>query len=324
MFAHTLLKASNDSPLTHTATNLTKRLGVLWCLGVTGLLISLASLFLHAQQPKTPIQQSSSPATQENAANKTQDAIKKESESVVGAASQSRPPLHTPPSDQSATQTQDHRVERYSLGIQFLTLLVVGVYAYITYEQWKSTRKHTDLLRQQTELSTRAWIEAEMVSAGPVTFGDTGAQVSFVIRTTNTGHSPALNVYILLKVVNSQSPDIVGIQKELANGLASRPAEMGTSVFPGRDYLQPFQLTVEQQELEKEFTTFAKGSLLLNVIGCVDYSIGSSSDHHQTFFSYSLFSADNHGATAPIMNGVAAPAEKVKFVVGSILGRSAN
>ena len=128
--------------------------------------------------------------------------------------------------------------------------------------------------------------------------------MTFTIRAANFGHSPATNVNIRYRIINSPSANVIGIQHELCPGstpLMVLPKSFfwGATLFPGKDFTQPFEIGVEKPELDKEFIGFSKGELLLNVIGCIDYSIGSSEDHHQTFFFYELFGIKDDGKTTP-------------------------
>jgi hypothetical protein len=185
-------------------------------------------------------------------------------------------------------------------------------------------KKQTALLQQQVELTTRAWLSAEMISAGPVIFDQTGGRVNFAVRLINMGHSPATNVNIHYKVINSQSPPITPIQKELAAISAglTKDDSWGLSIFPQTQITQNVSQTVEKTELVKYFQGFPKDSLLLHVIGCVDYGIGSSSDRHQTFFAYSLFGIGDDGKTVTLINGT--DSHDVRFVHGGPIGSGAN
>ena len=227
-----------------------------------------------------------------------------------------------------AEETEGHRLGAYSLGMLFLPLFAVIIYALIIYQQLrliadtlKQHEQEINLFRQQIQVANRAWVMAEIVSAGPVTFDDVGARINFAIRTKNTGGSPALNLRMSYKVLNSPTPKVLVIQKELAQSYPSMPEEIpwGASLFPGCESVLPLQLTVDKSELNKEFPNYPKGSLWLHVIGCVDYGIGSSPEHHQTFFYYPILRKDG-----PLMNGEDVPSDNLQFAGSTVTGSGAN
>ncbi len=185
----------------------------------------------------------------------------------------------------------------------------------------KQHREQINLFRQQIEVSNRAWVMAEMVSAGPVTFDEVGARVNFVMRTRNTGRAPALNLRMSYKIVNTPTPKVLVIQKELAQSYASMPKEIpwGASLFPGCEAVLPLQVTVDKAELDKEFPNYPKGTLWLHVIGCIDYAIGSSPEHHQTFFYYPILRKDGS-----IMNGEEVSSDNIQFAGSLVTGNGAN
>jgi hypothetical protein len=232
-------------------------------------------------------------------------------------------------------------IDKGKLGLELLGLGVVITYTIFTIRIWHSNKQAADaatnaagaaegannIARQQLELSTRPWVMAEMVSAGPLTFDNAGARVNFVIRATNVGHSPAINVNIHYRVINSQSPNVVQAQHELCpdSGQAfPKGFFWGPTLFPGKDFAQPIMVTVEKSELGKKFQSFPEGTLLLHVVGCLDYLIASSEEHHQTFFSYDLWGSAIEGNSTPLMNGTNTPIERMRFVNGGPIGGGAN
>lgn len=293
-------------------------------LGVPAVLISLTTLFLHAE-PMTRVQQPITSSSQNSAPDRTEDRGKKE---LLEAALEFPPPFQTPSDVPFAEETEGHRLGAYSLGMLFLPLFAVIIYALIIYQQLrlmadtlKQHEEQINLFRQQIQVSNRAWVMAEVASAGPVAFDDAGARVNFAVRTRNTGGSPALNVRISYKVVNTPTPKVLVIQKELAQSYPPMPEEIpwGASLFPGCESVLPMQVTVDKSELNKEFPNHPKGSLWLHVIGCVDYAIGSSPEHHQTFFYYPILRKDG-----PIMNGEDVSSDNLQSAGSTVTGRGAN
>jgi hypothetical protein len=293
--------------------------------GVIAVFISFP-LFLQAQ---APIQQPMSRLSEKNNATATGDEVQQEFAHALGVGVKFFLASQTALDEQPTEKTQGDRLESFSFGIQFLILLAVIAYAWITYQQWqlladtlKQYKEQTNLFRQQTELSNRAWVTAEMDSAaGHVKFDEAGARVSFSIRTRNTGRSPAINLRMSYKVVNSPTPKVLVIQKELAQSYASIPKEIpwGSSLFPGHESLLPVEVTIDKLDLDKEFPNYPKGSLWLHVIGCVDYGIGSSPDHHQSFFYYTIDRKDG-----PMMIGQDVSSDDIRFEGSTVTGNGAN
>jgi len=301
---------------------------LLWCLGVP-VLLSLTYLFLHGDfldaEPTTPVEQPIRSSSQTTNPDQTQAAGREE---LADAAIESPPGFQAPSDVPFAEETEGHRLGAYSLGMLFLPLFAVIVYALIIYQQLRlmadALKQHEEqihLFRQQIQVANRAWVMAEMVSAGPVSFDDVGARINFAIRTRNTGGSPALNLRMSYKVVNSPTPKVLVIQKELAQSYPSMPEEIpwGAALFPGCESVLPIQVTVDKSELNKEFPSYPKGSLWLHVIGCVDYGIGSSPEHHQTFFYYPILRKDG-----PLMNGEDVASDHLQFAGSAVTGSGAN
>jgi len=242
--------------------------------------------------------------------------------------------------DKSRTFMDNHAGSISATATIFIMLLTV-FYALYARSQWKvmegqleqmsSSGNQTERLIKnadmQLELSTRPWVMAEMESAGPIAFDEAGARVNFSIKVTNVGHSPATSVDIRCKVINSQNPDILALQRELCRDPKDelpKDYSWGLALFPGKEFTQPIQETIVPSELDKTFVSFPKGTLLINVIGCVDYIIGSSREHRQTFFFYQLFGSDIQGKTLPFMRGTNVPTDRVKIFHGGYLGSSAT
>jgi hypothetical protein len=233
-------------------------------------------------------------------------------------------------------------IDKGKLGLELFGLAVVITYTIFTIKIWRANREAADaaakaagaaegankIATQQLELSTRPWVMAEMASAGPITFDSAGGRVNFAIRATNVGHSPAINVNIKYKVLNSQSPNILGAQLEICPSSGAIPLPKGVfwgaTLFPGKDFIQPIMVTLEKPELDKKFISFPEGTLLLHVVGCIDYVLGSSDNHHQTFFNYDLEGIADSGKTESLMNGTDIPSKKIRIFSDSHIGGGAN
>jgi hypothetical protein len=182
--------------------------------------------------------------------------------------------------------------------------------------QRRESEKQTAIAAQQLEASTRAWMAAEVAITGPITFDSRGAQIEFTVRSTNLGHSPALSVDIRAKVLNRQSLDVVSEQKELCppgKGDAIR-VPWGETVFPGQESIRRFVRILDKGEMDRSrsFQGFGEEDLLPHVVACIDYVVGLSGEHHQTYMGGSVVARES-GETVRIVRGKDVPLDRLVY-----------
>lgn len=139
----------------------------------------------------------------------------------------------------------------------------------------------------------------------------------------NVGHSPATNVDVRVEVVNANGPNVVEIQRRLCPKSEPIVNGWGRALFPGEPEPRPFMAQLTKDKLQAKFEGFPQGTVLLNVVGCVDYTINPT-EHKQTAFSYLVVEVGANGKSQPIMNGRSVPKEKVRFFDGGPVGESAD
>ena len=61
-----------------------------------------------------------------------------------------------------------------------------------------------------------------------------------------------------------------------------------------------------------------------NIVGCVDYTVSFSGEHHQTYFIYDLWGTSDAGRIERLVMGVNTPADKIKFFTNSPFSGGAN
>jgi hypothetical protein len=174
-----------------------------------------------------------------------------------------------------------------------------------------------------TGIASRIWLTAELVSVGPITFDNRGAQIRFAIRVTNNGHMPATNVQVFATLMNDQSPNTVKAQKESASFWDCVPPSqlqgVGRDVFPDKPFTQPFALILGTDELNKQFVGFSSGTMLTHIVGGVTYA-ANPSKWGATFFSYMLMGVDDHGTTRELRVGPPdIPSDRIRVFDGQNL-----
>jgi hypothetical protein len=186
-------------------------------------------------------------------------------------------------------------------------------------------QKQTIIARQQLEASTRPWIAVDFAIDGALTFDTSGARVRFAMQIDNLGHSPALNLDILPKVINDAGPRSDQMQRECAKDMLPKYvtkmnlSSFGDTVFPGRPAPKRFALTIPRSDLNKTFVGFPQEAVLPRIIGCVNYTILPSGEYHHTFFSYMLLPIASPGQPPYFMNGIDVLANQIRFFLDPAL-----
>jgi hypothetical protein len=161
----------------------------------------------------------------------------------------------------------------------------------------------------------RPWVAVEIVP-GPIAFDSRGAQVFFNVQLSNVGRSPALNVTVRAKVLNSQAANIVGEQNSLLPPGTDQPnfPHSGETLFQTKDSAQRFGLIVSNQEMDlsKTFQGFHETDLLLHIVAAVDYVTSSSGEHHQSYGAIFIWSED--AKRGSVIRNVDVPATNIRYV----------
>lgn len=198
----------------------------------------------------------------------------------------------------------------------------------IVWRQTRATENAANAAKTSANVavsSQRAWIMAEIVSAGPISFDDVGMRILFEIKCTNVGQSPAMNITIHHRPVVGPDADLANIQKETAPKIRPSGLQWGATLFPGKDFTQEILATVERAELDRNLPDDAtKRNIRLKIVGCVDYALGSSRDYHQTFFAYAIVGIDINGEVEPLADGFNVTRDRLRRAALDFLVAGAN
>jgi hypothetical protein len=186
--------------------------------------------------------------------------------------------------------------ERWSVRFALAALVISVGAVIITYLQLRSSDNALAVAKQsredavkQLEVSERPWLVTELTATKPIEFRPDGLVIlNFTQKTTNIGHSVALNInqrsdihprYGAVPWKNSREE-----QKKLCD--EERKLPEGT---PTGDILFP----QESQYSDRIFTftkEIAKTDAILGftVLGCVDYTFSFDPRHHQSGYIYNI------------------------------------
>jgi len=254
---------------------------------------------------------------------------------------------HPPLSDEEiAENKKQKRREKFKSRLEVGGLVVLIIYtaftgfiAWETKEATKATKiaadaatKAANTAQTQLEMSERPWVKAEIVSVGPITYDDQKRmKIQFAIKIKNIGHSPAINVNIFTTIKDRMFPsDPIEQQEKLCAGAKTIKPDQhwGRTLFPETDHTETFLHDFSRKEVVPDFPfpsmTRPKDGWEPNIIGCVDYIVAFSGEHHQTYFIYDLWGTSNSGGITQLIYGVNTTAEKIKFFTNSPFTIGAN
>lgn len=230
--------------------------------------------------------------------------------------------------DTKAEHAEEHKIQNSIKNWTIIAVIAAIIYATVAVFEWCEMQKATKaatraagVAQQQLDLSMRPWLMDELVSAGPIAPNADGEVISFAIQLTNVGHTPAVNVNVMAKVVNSQGvADIKQQQEELCLPYKNLPVSQtwGETIFPapGKPLIKRFALTLGKTELDKTLISLPRTTFLPNAIGCVDYTVSYSGEHHQIGFFYTFLGTFTKGGYYP--------PNKVMPITGGYIGHTSN
>ena len=145
----------------------------------------------------------------------------------------------------------------------------------------------------------RPWIRLDASLASDLTYdfsGDARILISYSVE--NTGHSPAIDVY-----VDEDTAVILGVPIAAQKAVSERQKRrgfafsgvMGITLFPGQKHIIykniPIALSsikAYQAKMESDFRHPMDTTYIPFIVGCVDYKFAFSDDHHQTGFIFDI------------------------------------
>ncbi|HEV7676789.1 MAG TPA: hypothetical protein VGQ12_19840 [Candidatus Angelobacter sp.] len=243
---------------------------------------------------------------------------------------------YSPPAltDQERAEKEDEkRRNKLKFRLEVAGFIVLTLYTGFTGFMYWEMKESTKTAKRQFDMSERPWVTADLVSVGPITYDDPKrVKIQFAIKIVNIGHSPAINVNIFPRIKDRMSGpgDPVEQQQKPCAGAEAIKLDQhwGRTLFPGRDYTETFLFDLTREEVGPDFQLSPeirpKDNWEPNVLGCVDYTVSFSGEHHQTYFIYDLWGMTDSGSITRLVMGVKTPAEKIRFFTNSPFSGGAN
>ena len=154
---------------------------------------------------------------------------------------------------QRSLHEKKHWIDYATVILELVGLSILCVYAGYTIKIYYANKEAADAATlatntavRQLELTERPWVfvkDARVVS--PLTFGANGAQVEFEIVLRNSGHSPAVEVFLYpqLYLLHGEEGTIPPVERMCVNKVPKGESRPGLTVFPETDSA-PQKITV--------------------------------------------------------------------------------
>jgi hypothetical protein len=202
----------------------------------------------------------------------------------------------------------------YTLFLMIFTglLAVAGVYQLnflsraegIAAATSEAAKDSADLAKDTLIASNRPWLYVDAKIKGIIDFTREPITVPIEYVVTNSGHSPALSVWITAEfLVHNLGRAAWDIQRDYCDGIRKTftersvgdPKKARLVVFPDHPYLETAYYQIDQDQLKAavKITGNYAQSLL---IGCVNYRTSVDSDAHQTRFIFEFRRPDGVNA----------------------------
>jgi hypothetical protein len=209
-------------------------------------------------------------------------------------------------------------------GAGLIAILFGGVYAWRTFGEVKRqadyAQEQLSSMRNQLEATNRPWIQImDAIVSEPLKFDNNQARIGVVLAIRNIGHSPAVHIIPQVKLVMPKLDQMPGeaIKQQHLTCTPDPVEAMPLTLFPNQSSADawPFALQVS-------FAPDLDGGIFSPpdskekfvqpmIVGCIDYRIAGSDNHHQTGFIYQLVHA--RAAGLPIKVGVDMASAELKW-----------
>jgi hypothetical protein len=141
----------------------------------------------------------------------------------------------------------------------------------------------------------RPWVSVSVAPIFPIEFGpDNSLSMNIMVTAKNVGQAAASGVMVLSEPVAIAAQDAEGIRRKQGQLCSSvkteafrTPANFGFSLFPGDERSESTNVRIEGDNLQNTAARTSGGRITipLMIIGCADYQLYLSRDHHQTWFA---------------------------------------
>jgi hypothetical protein len=184
--------------------------------------------------------------------------------------------------------------------------------------QLSAARDQLDMARKQFEAMDRPWVSIKAAAYGPLEFGKDYASLPVEFVAANRGQSAATFVTIntelfVGKYETGAVSEAVERRDKLCRNVNSN--QMAQTLFPGDPYIQRLSFSMPNDALQRG--RMLPTDLVFNIflVGCVDYTFGGQTTHHQTGFVYEV---STFGPEAPHINrairiGENLPSERIRL-----------
>jgi hypothetical protein len=217
---------------------------------------------------------------------------------------ESLPPPESPKHERQTEKQRDRRPQWGLLVVNVLTLIAVVFYACVTYKMWCEMQEQSRTSHRQLEAEQRPWLAlAGLRMTGPLTFDANGANIPIQYQLKNTGHSPAMQVWLEseLYVESRFGLDARAERDRLCNKIVGQETpsfNIGETIFPGDDFARQWNLQAPKSLIDESRKQLG-GVFALDVIACVAYRSSFSRDTYYTGLQVSLNRFDkNHPLVA--------------------------
>ncbi len=190
-----------------------------------------------------------------------------------------------------------------------------------------AAKESADVFKANFVASNRPWLYIDAKIKGPIDFMREPIMVPIEYTVTNSGHSPALSVWITAElIVHNLGRAAWDIQRDYCDGMrrtflenqVGDPKAARVVAFPYRPYIETayYQIDPEQLRAAINVTGSYAQSLL---IGCVNYRTSVDSDAHQTRFIFEFRRPD--GIPAVVWSVPKTPADEIslgRYFIGDV------
>lgn len=207
----------------------------------------------------------------------------------VPSPSGPRSELQTPPSKRNKYKTGKKWCYTRDPGMFWIgtaTLILVGIYAWYARQQAIATDiaanaakksaeaadRQSQTSARQLELAERPWVFANVAVASPLIFDANGAHITLRFIFKNTGHSPAVGVWVdpEFYAMYPTRPHPIDERRRLCNEIIQRSPGAGDTVFPGADTVQDITINMNKEDMDRSAKALG-GFLQAAVIVCIAY-----------------------------------------------------
>lgn len=191
-------------------------------------------------------------------------------------------------------------VEKWALVVGFFGLMGLVYTLRETIEATRAAIQQARIAQQQLTLSERPWISVDVRAVKPLVFSTSGAETDIQFMLRNLGHSPAkyvdfhfaaLSIFGNIEEARSEQQRICDHMRELSNS-----ADIRDTILPGEKLMQGRAFRITKSEVDEKTYRFPmRSTILLAVVGCVDYQFTFAEGHHQTGFVFLVLQSNGSG-----------------------------